>query len=75
MNSGQTNLTHSGGDALCFTCRKYPLNCVARILLALMEYVIGLYEGVSKSFRTGRLEREVQLVQLSTTRCSCIAIL
>jgi hypothetical protein len=33
-----------------------------------------LYEGVSKSFRTGRLERELQMVQLSATRCSCTAI-
>jgi type IV secretory pathway TrbL component len=33
------------------------------------------YEGVSKSFRTGRLERELQMVQLSATRCRCIAIL
>jgi len=32
-------------------------------------------EGVSKSFRTGRLERELQMVQLSATECSCIAIL
>jgi hypothetical protein len=31
--------------------------------------------GVSKSFRTGRLERELQMLQLSATRCSCIAIL
>jgi hypothetical protein len=30
---------------------------------------------VSKSFRTGHLEREMQMVQLSATRCSCIAIL
>jgi hypothetical protein len=28
-----------------------------------------------KSFRTGRLERELQMVQLSATLCSCIAIL
>jgi hypothetical protein len=34
-----------------------------------------VYEGVSKSFRTSRLERELQMVQLSATRCSCIAIL
>jgi hypothetical protein len=34
-----------------------------------------LYEGVSKSIRTGRLERELQMVQLSATSCSCIAIL
>jgi hypothetical protein len=33
------------------------------------------YEGVSKSFRTGRLERKLQMVQLSATRRSCIAIL
>jgi len=33
------------------------------------------YDGVSKSFRTGRLERELQMVQLSETRCSYIAIL
>jgi hypothetical protein len=30
---------------------------------------------VSKSFRTDRLERELQMVQLSATRCSYIAIL
>jgi hypothetical protein len=33
------------------------------------------YEVVSKGFRTGRLERELQMVQLSASRCSCIAIL
>jgi hypothetical protein len=32
-------------------------------------------EGVSESFRPGRLERELLMVQLSATRCSCIAIL
>jgi hypothetical protein len=35
----------------------------------------SVYECVSKSFRTGRLERQLQMVQLSATRCSCIAIL
>jgi len=35
----------------------------------------GLYEGVSKSFRTGRLERELQMVQLCAISCSCIASL
>jgi hypothetical protein len=34
-----------------------------------------MYEGVSKSFRAGRLERELKMVQLSDTRCSCVAIL
>jgi hypothetical protein len=33
------------------------------------------YESVSKSFRTGRLERELQMEQLSAIRCSCTAIL
>jgi hypothetical protein len=33
------------------------------------------YDSVSKSFRTDRLERELQMVQLSATRSSCIAIL
>jgi hypothetical protein len=37
--------------------------------------LVSSYEGVSKSFRTGRLERELQMVLLSATRCSCIAIL
>jgi hypothetical protein len=31
--------------------------------------------GVSKSFRTGRLERELQTVRPSAIKCSCIAIL
>jgi hypothetical protein len=33
------------------------------------------YESVTKSFRTGRPEREMQMVKLSATRCSCIAVL
>jgi ABC-type siderophore export system fused ATPase/permease subunit len=33
------------------------------------------YEGVSKISQTGRLERELHMVQLSATRCSYIAIL
>jgi hypothetical protein len=33
------------------------------------------YEGVSISSRTGSLELELQMVQLSATWCSCIAIL
>jgi hypothetical protein len=34
-----------------------------------------VHEGVAKSFRTGRLEQELQMVQLFPTGCSCIAIL
>jgi hypothetical protein len=33
------------------------------------------YEGASKSFRTGHLLRELQMVQLSAIRCNYIAIL
>jgi hypothetical protein len=40
-----------------------------------VELLILIYEGVPKSFRTGRLERELQMAQLSATRCSYIAIL
>jgi hypothetical protein len=36
---------------------------------------VSYNEGVSKSFRTGNLERELQMVQLPAIRCSCIAIL
>jgi hypothetical protein len=39
------------------------------------QVILLAYEGVSKSFGTGRLERELQMVQLSATMCSCIAIL
>jgi hypothetical protein len=35
----------------------------------------NVYEGVSKSFRTGRVEPELQTVELSATMCSFIAIL
>jgi hypothetical protein len=34
-----------------------------------------MYQGVSKSFRTGHLDRELQMVQLSATRYSYIAVL
>jgi hypothetical protein len=37
-------------------------------------FINGTYQGVSKSVRTGRLERELQMVQLSATKCNCIAI-
>jgi hypothetical protein len=39
------------------------------------SYQMSNYESVSKSFRNGRLERELQMVQLSASRCNCIAIL
>jgi hypothetical protein len=36
-----------------------------RFLLRPSHVIIYSYEGVYKSFRTGRLERELQMVQLS----------
>jgi len=39
------------------------------------KFILRYYESVSKSFRSGRLERELQLVQLSATWCNCITIL
>jgi hypothetical protein len=46
------------------------MSCSIQFLSFLMAY-----EGVTKSFRTGRLERELQMVELSATKCKCIAIL
>jgi hypothetical protein len=45
------------------------------VVMVLELIRVSSYEGVSKSLRTGRLERELQMVQLSATRFSCIAIL
>jgi hypothetical protein len=33
------------------------------------------YKGISKSFQTGCMEWELQILQLSATKCSCIAVL
>jgi len=48
---------------------------VLKILRLVTVRKVCMYEGVSKSFRTGHLERELRMVQLSATRCSCITIL
>jgi hypothetical protein len=37
-------------------------------LLHLCSHSTEICEGVSKSFQTGRLERELQMVQLSATK-------
>jgi hypothetical protein len=37
--------------------------------------IIFPFEGVSRTFRTVRLERELQMVQFSATRCNFVAIL
>jgi hypothetical protein len=52
----------------------WDVDYVCRIENELVRAVWRYYEGVSKSFRTDRLERELQMVQLSATRCSYTAI-
>jgi hypothetical protein len=57
--------------------REIPELCSMELFTTTVVFMIifRLDVSVSKSFRTGRLERELQMVQLSATRCSCIAIL
>jgi hypothetical protein len=45
------------------------------IIWSCLSVPLPTNEGVSKSFRTDSLERDLQTVQLSATRCGCIAIL
>jgi dynein heavy chain len=53
----------------------------ARVRTLLLSFLFSVifsfftYEGVSKSFQTGCLEQELQILKLSVTRCSYIAIL
>jgi hypothetical protein len=52
-----------------------PGNRPVKLVCAFRPSYKVTYEGVSKSFRTGHLERELQMVQLSATTCNYIAIL
>jgi hypothetical protein len=45
------------------------------VKMVLVIVVDGNYEGVSRSFQTGRLERELKMAQLSAPRYSCISIM
>jgi hypothetical protein len=66
-------------QSVTLKCRIVDLQGISwriyRCMVDLSAYRIYRYEGVSKSFRTGRLDRELQMIELSATRCSCIAIL
>jgi hypothetical protein len=58
----------------------YQLQCFITFLWFVMSLLPKSknswnYEGASKSFRIGRLERGLQMVQLSATRCSYISVL
>jgi hypothetical protein len=44
-------------------------------LKSYMKCCCFLYEGVSESFQASCLEQELQMLQLSATRCNCITIL
>jgi hypothetical protein len=56
-------------------CDIVVISSASFALTSVLNSVASQYEGVSKSFRTGRLERELHMVRLSATRCSCSAIL
>jgi hypothetical protein len=60
-----------------FECCSHPKPGTRCHLTDAMEMSshVDRYEGVSKSFRIGRLEPELQMVQLSATGCSYIVIL
>jgi hypothetical protein len=63
--------TYEVGTTLApFSAQQYQLSMRGQEVCVVLRY-----KCVSKSFRTGRLERELRMVQLSATRCSCIAIL
>jgi hypothetical protein len=51
------------------------LNCIKITNFGCSQSSTITYECVSRSFRIGRLEWELKMVQLSATRCSCFAVL
>jgi hypothetical protein len=66
----------SESDPCCWGSISIRVNCgISQAAACSCWYSLIRYELVSKSFRTGRLERELQMVQFSTTECSFVAIL
>jgi hypothetical protein len=49
--------------------------CIHLNLVAILGNILEVYECVSKSFRTGSLQQELQMVQFYDTRCSYSASL
>jgi len=73
----QSSLCYLSNAACSWSSKRkgaFPTNCNRRRLPG-SSFIKLQYESVSKSFRTGCLERELQMVQLPATRCNCIAIL
>jgi hypothetical protein len=55
--------------------RKLRMHSSVNMQSSMQAHTWLFYEGVTKSFRTGSLERKLQILHLSATRCSCITIL
>jgi hypothetical protein len=77
----EVNSSGKKGGTYIYICtpRQVLWSLADVVFITVVEITVSLlaqaYEGVSKSFRTGRLELELQMVQISATRCSRIAIL
>jgi hypothetical protein len=59
---------------------QHPTQCYSPLSLPVFQADVSpllyyTYGGVSKCFRTGHLERDLQMIQFSATRCSYVAIL
>jgi hypothetical protein len=61
-------------DRLCHSYEIHKTNISISFMANVWEHTTPIYEGVSRRFRTGCMERELQMVRLSATRCSCIVI-
>jgi hypothetical protein len=58
---------------LLYLFTQLPIEEKLVCIMYLLMYVVQV--GLSKSFRTGLLEQALEMVQLSATRYSCVAIL
>jgi len=49
--------------------------CSSTLMLNGLQYMLQcMYEGVPKSFRTGRLELELQMVKFSARKCAVVSL-
>jgi hypothetical protein len=74
QSSLNSQKTLSGFSTLKIVCYHGRVLIIKKYHVLFSVKLMAIYEGVSNIFRTG-LERELQMVQLSAIRCSCIAIL
>jgi hypothetical protein len=72
--SATVRICYAVGSSLDMVSCLCSNECNEQYYLTISRLEVGIC-FVSKSFRTGRLERELQMVQLSATNCSCNAIL